>query len=86
MISFEIYKNLTQVRQAEMLLEFGVYLELERQTVQLNIELYALDDFYVEVYFDKISEEPLFIRAFRSVQELEPYLPRIEIDAISEIN
>ena len=86
MISFEIYKNLTQVRQAEMLLEFGVYLELERQKVQLNIELFALDDFYVEVYFDKISEEPLFIRAFSSVQELEPYLPLIEIDAIFEIN
>ena len=86
MISFEIYKNLTQVRQAEMLLQFGVYLELERQTVQLNIELYALDDFYVEVYFDKISEEPLFIRAFSSVQELELYLPLIEIDAIFEIN
>jgi len=72
--------------QAEVLLQFGVYLDLIRKTPRLNIELYALNDFYVEVYFDKITEDPLFIRAFDSVKELDAYLPLIGIDGIFETN
>ena len=84
MISFETYKMLPQDMQAEALLHFGVYLELIRTTQQLNIELYALNEFYVEIYFDKMTGDPLFLRAFDSVMELEPYLPFIEIDSILE--
>jgi hypothetical protein len=86
MISFDAYKRLSQVMQAEILLEFGIYLELTRSTPQLNIELYAVNDFYVEVYFEKETEDPLFLRAFYSIYELEPYLHLIEIDAIFETN
>ncbi|MBO9684287.1 MAG: hypothetical protein J7502_16750 [Flavisolibacter sp.] len=77
---------LPQEMQAEILLQYGVYLELIRRTPQLNIELYALDHFYVELYFDKITEDPLFLRAFDSVKELEPYLPLIPIENILEVN
>jgi hypothetical protein len=72
--------------QAEILLEFGVYLELTRHTSQLNIELYAVNDFYVEIYLDKETEEPFSLRAFYSTYELEPYLSLIEIDSIFETN
>ena len=86
MIAFNTYRMLPQELQAEILLQYGVYLELIRRTPQLNIELYALDRFYVELYFDKITEDPLFLRAFESVKELEPYLPLIPIESILEVN
>lgn len=52
MISFDTYKILPRDLQAGVLLQRGVYLELIRETAQLNIELYSLNDFYVEVYFN----------------------------------
>lgn len=84
MISIDRYNMLPQEMQAEILLEHGAYLELTRKTPQLNIELYALANFYVELYFDKVTEDPLFLRAFDTVKELEPYLPLIEIEGILE--
>ncbi|HTM92398.1 MAG TPA: hypothetical protein VL095_08270 [Flavisolibacter sp.] len=54
---------LPQELQAEILLQYGVYLELIRKTPQLNIELYALDHFYVELYFDKIYRRPAFFKS-----------------------
>ncbi len=86
MISFNTFKMLSCDMQAEVLLQWGVYLDLIRQTSELNIELYALNDFYVEIYFDKITEDPLFLKAFHSLEELEPYLSLIEIDSLFEIN
>lgn len=71
--------------QAEILFLHGVYLELIRQTPVLNIELYALSDFYVELYFDKLSEEPLFLKPIQLMEELEPYLPLIEIENFPEV-
>jgi hypothetical protein len=81
---FESYKMLSQELQADILLEYGVYLELIRNAPNLSIELYALYNFYVEIYFDKGTEEPLFLRAFNSVKELEPYLHLVEIESIFE--
>ena len=86
MVGFHTYQWLPQDMQAEILLQFGVYLELIRETPQFNIELYALNDFYVEIYFDKESEDPLSLKAFCSVDELEPYMPLIDIDSIFETN
>jgi len=85
MIFLYTYKLLPQDEQAEVLMKFRVYMELVRHSEQLNIELYALNDFYVEIYFDTITEDPLFLRAFDSTQELEPYFALIEIDNIFEI-
>lgn len=79
MISFKKYRSLSQIEQADILLEQGVYLELIRQTSKLEVELYALEGFYVEVYFDRKSEEPLYLKAFRNLKYLEPYLTIIDI-------
>jgi hypothetical protein len=65
--------------QADMLFNSGIYLELLRKTSQLNIELYALENFYVEVYYDNSTEDALFLRAFESAKELEPYLSLITV-------
>ena len=85
MISFEKYQSMAQSQKAEILWLEGVYLELIRQTPLLNIELYALYDFYVEIYFDKATEEPLFLRAFQDPVNLEPYLSLVDIKDALEI-
>ena len=82
MISFITYKTLSNNQQIDLLLQFGVYLDITKAAGYLSIELYALGDFYVEIYFNTITEAPLFLRAFNSVRELEPYLASIEIDNI----
>jgi hypothetical protein len=79
MVSFNHYKTLNEGRQAEILWEEGVYLGLIRSTKSLNVELYALHGFYVELYFDRITEDPVFIRPFNGTIDLEPYLDLIDI-------
>lgn len=70
--------------QAEILWQFGVYLDLTRATSRRYIELYALDNFYVEMHFHKKTEEPLFLKAFNKTKDLEPYLKLIEIESLLE--
>lgn len=82
MISFSVYNILPPDMQADMLLSSGVYLELVRQTPRLNIELYALHNFYVEVYLDKSTEDTVLLRAFDSLKELELYSHLIGINNI----
>lgn len=82
MISFKAYNKLSQDLQAEILWQFGVYLDLVRTTSRRCIELYALDNFYVEMHFNKKTEEPLFLRAFSRTKDLEPYLKLIEIESL----
>ena len=85
MIHFKKYKSLPQSEQADILLGHGVYLEMIRQTSKLEVELYALEGFYVEVYFDRKSEEPLFLKAFKNMKYLEPYLTIIDIDHLFKV-
>ena len=85
MIHFKKYKSLPQSEQADILLEHGVYLDMFRQTSKLEVELYALEGFYVEVYFDRKSEEPLFLKAFKNMKYLEPYLTIIDIDHLFKV-
>ena len=85
MISFKAYRSLSIEKQAQILWEDGVYLELIRHTSKLNIELYALNDFYVEIYFDKSTEEPQSLKPFKKLKGLEPYLSLINIQSALEI-
>lgn len=85
MISYEAFRNLSKDLQAEILWQFGVDLALVRMTSRRCIELYALDNFYVEMHFDKKNREPLFLKAFNKTKDLEPYLKLIEIEGLLTI-
>jgi hypothetical protein len=63
----------------DLLLGDGVYLDITRYTANSYIELYGLEDFYVEVYFDRMTEEPLLLRPFSDLRHLDPYLKQISI-------
>ena len=79
MITFSVYLNLDEDIQTQVLSIDGVDLELKRNNGTLDVELYALYNFYVEIFFDKATEEPLYLKPFRSLKKLEPYLKLVEI-------
>jgi hypothetical protein len=85
MISFKAYRSLKQDVQAQLLWSNGVYLELIRCLPRMNVELYSLYGFYVEIYFDNTTQEPLYIKAFEKVKYLEPYLPLIDIESLFQV-
>jgi hypothetical protein len=84
MIKFEQYNVLSPNDQAALLIEEGVYLELMRNEREMVAELYALDDFYVEVFFSGKTDAPLFLRAFSDTSLLERYLGQINLNALLE--
>jgi hypothetical protein len=79
------YKSLQQNEQVDLLLGDGVYLDLNRYTSSSYIELYALEDFYVEVYFERTTEEPMFLRPFTDLRQLDPYLAGISVEQLFQL-
>lgn len=79
MLSFEEYLALEEDLQTQILSWDGVYLDLIRSSRNLNVELYTLYGFYVEIFFDKETEEPLYLKPFNDMRSLEPYLEGIDI-------
>jgi len=85
MISFNEYQSLGQTRKAGILFSHGVDMELVRETPRLKIELFSLFDFYVEIFYDRFTDDPLFLQAFGHSEGLDPYLQLINIDGAFEI-
>lgn len=83
MIFCEEYHSLEELLQAQLLWLDGIFL-LSRKTDRLHIELFALYDFYVEVFFDLKSDDPLYIKAFNQYYKLDLYLDQINIDDACE--
>jgi|GraSoiStandDraft_16_1057320.scaffolds.fasta_scaffold8171146_1 hypothetical protein len=81
MLSCEEFQDMDESIQSEILWIDGVLL-MERKTERLNVELYALFGFYVELFFDDKSEDPLYVKSFQNTFGLDVYLESISIDAV----
>ena len=81
-ITFETYRLMSRKKQAEVLWLKGVHLDLTRKTRTRIIVLYALFDFYVEIFFDAATEDPISLKAFTQTRQLKPYLEKIRIDDV----
>ena len=44
-----------------------------------GINLYSLNDFYVELWYDQLSNKIIKIRSFKSTNPLDPYLDDIRL-------
>ena len=82
MLTFEEYVSLEEDLQTQILSFDGIYLELIRSCRNMNVELYSLYNFYVEIFFDETTEEPLYLKAFKKLEYLDPYLDLIDIAEI----
>ena len=50
----------------------------EREAEGFTIQLYSLDSFYAELFYDPAANKITEFRAFTSRQQLGPYLARIK--------
>ena len=76
------FKYQEKQKKQQLLFENGIYLP-SRFIKDYQLVLFAVDSFYVEVYFDLEHEQVGYIKAFSSTDELMPYLSSIDITAIA---
>ncbi|MDB5141071.1 MAG: hypothetical protein JWR12_2987 [Mucilaginibacter sp.] len=57
----------------------GIFLT-DREDNGLKVQLYSLNDFFVEVFYDPVANKILRFRAFKSYELLQPYLAHIKFD------
>jgi hypothetical protein len=75
-MTLQHFNSLNQNIQYRNLLLNGVCLT-DRFIEDTCVLLFQLDHFYVEVFFDKHSDEILKSRSFESTDDLQPYLGKI---------
>lgn len=80
-MTLDEFAGLNETRQAETLLERGIYLA-DRLYKNFSIFLYQLDSFYVEVYHNLRFDILQGMRCFEDDDALQPYLDRIDISCL----
>ena len=75
-MTLQHFNSLNEHKQYRSLLLDGICLK-DRYVDDACVLLFQLHDFYVEVYFDRNSDEILQCRSFNSTEELQPYLGQI---------
>lgn len=73
------YIGLEADKKATLLWEHGTYL-MSRHYHQGTVNLYSLEDFYVEVYYNKRHDCIEDLQSFRYLDGLEPYLELIKLN------
>jgi hypothetical protein len=80
-MTLQQFNTLTQDKQYQSLIMNGVCLA-SRDIEEHCILLFQLNNFYVEIYFDKNCDEITYSRSFINTDELYPYLEKIDISAV----
>lgn len=78
MINFFEFRFLPDEQQSDYILNNGVFL-CSIDSEEERIGLFRLFDFFVEIYYNKVNDQIIKIKSFRSMEFLEPYLERINI-------
>ena len=81
----EKFKKLTIDQQAKHVKSRGHYLSI-RENRHFLIDLYCIDDFFVELWYSPNSVGINQIRSFKDIRLLEPYLKNIDISSIRICN
>ena len=80
-MKIEEFKYLEKEQKKRLLFDNGVFLASRRETNYI-IDLYQIDSFYVEAYHHEAELDVGYMRAFSSLEELSPYLHKIDISEI----
>jgi hypothetical protein len=75
------FKALAQDKQRKALLQRGSFVA-DRTTDAFCVYLFQIDQFYVEIFFIRESDEIVWIKSFECIDELEPYLNHINISSL----
>jgi hypothetical protein len=85
MISIHQFKKWNEDVQLDYLNLYGTNLDISRFKGNIELVLYALHNFYVEVGFQRWTSDIRSISSFSATRKLEGYLKQINIDEITEI-
>lgn len=80
-MTLKYFKRLSEGKQYRRLLLKGICVG-ERTTEDLQLLLFQIDMFYVEVAFHKETDEVLSCRSFACGDELQPYLDQIDLSGL----
>lgn len=81
MNSFDYFSKLEYIDKFHILWEEGVFLS-NYQGERHSVNLFSLDNFYVEVYYNNHKDEILYINSFEDTELLDKYLDEISVDAL----
>lgn len=73
MLTLYDFNGMDEAGQADAVFTEGVFVD-DREEDGLKVQLYRLDSFYVEVYYDPVGNEITRYRSFKSSGELAPYV------------
>lgn len=77
-MTFATFKNLHQRLQTEHLAQYG-HLLAQRHDDSCELTLYAVADFYAEIWRPRDEEEVLFIHVFQKPAGLSDYLRLVQL-------
>jgi hypothetical protein len=77
------FRLFDETEQAEAVWNDGMLLD-ERSELEHRILLNQIDSFYVEMYYHKEYKEYKGIRSFQSVEQLNPYLDKIDFKDLNQ--
>ena len=80
-MTFEQFRSLPKDMQRNVVKHCGVFL-FGRTGVGVNVMLYQVESFYVEIYFDEKMSEATRIRSFEDTRHLEPYLRMVDVSEL----
>jgi hypothetical protein len=80
-MTLQSFRKLSETKQFRRLMTDGVCVG-ERTTNDAQLLLFQLNRFYVEVAFDKKTDEPVSARSFEATDELAPYLQEIDLSGV----
>ncbi|MDQ3551464.1 MAG: hypothetical protein M3413_08040 [Bacteroidota bacterium] len=78
------FKNLDSSSKLSYLEHYGVFLDLSRYYKNVEVVLYSLKNFYVEVFVTP-NDEIINISCFKNMQRLNAYLPQVNISEIENL-
>jgi hypothetical protein len=66
-----LFKSLTNRQQADLLLHYGEFVHTMEE-MEFIVDLYLLQDFYVELYFHKTEDNCIILRSYYSKDNYKP--------------
>jgi hypothetical protein len=83
-MTLQQFRSLPLDVQERRLINNGTFL-FDRKAVGIKVLLYQLCSFYVEVFYDTSTAKVCMIKSFTDVEELEPYLFKVDIAEVEAI-
>lgn len=84
-ISQHNFSRLPLLSKATMAYFQGTYLGVTRSYDSYKIALYALHNFYVEIWYLKNNGQLKNIKSFKNYTKLDPFLTNIDITSINNL-